>query len=532
MRFLRLSNSRETIYDSCLPDYFDVIDLEPVDSEYKYRGDTVLRYEGSPELIYETGETFLSAVKQFPFEGNPKRRTQKTAAIVSIDALAGKDVMSDPIDFTGTTLDSLDTVFLTRFAFVSRAPGLTKPDYTEAFIPATDPDGAAYDLSTCLSSSYFFTASAGGTLYDVSGNSNNLDLTPTIDSITYPTPTYDADTPVSNLLNDGSLSFPVATSSGAVRLVAAAAEYSDHMMTDGSDDVAFTLSITFKLSALGSFRVLIERSYWNTAPFTDRVDTEYTVFLDALNRVHFRIYDNGYTTYKGKYTSELSVFSTASWTNVTVTYDGDKTKTTGAGMKIFIDGTERSTADESSGYTAGKMFDDTDSRILVGAGRQGTTSDAPDSTTEFNGLIHALHIWKGRALTASEAQALSRAELSGLSNGTIKHRADFGLASYDGPLRRGTYRYGISNINLESTKSVFNSSHFGHARDALEQRKDTAFVGVKPPVACSFSSGSQRVDPSLTHAQNISRFATSSLPYFDDEIARNRADNPDDDLVI
>ena len=64
MRFLRLSNSSETVYDSCLPDYFDVIDLEPVDSEYKYRGDAVLRYEGSPELIYETGETFLSAVKQ------------------------------------------------------------------------------------------------------------------------------------------------------------------------------------------------------------------------------------------------------------------------------------------------------------------------------------------------------------------------------------------------------------------------------------------------------------------------------------
>ena len=529
MRFLRLSNSKETIYDSCLPDYFDVIDLESTDSGYKYRGDAVLRYGGDSDLVYETGTTFLSAVKQFPFEGNPKRRTQKTAALVSVADSGVNDIMSDPVDFTGVSLDPLDTVFLTRFAFVSKAPGATKPNYTESFIPATDPDGAVYDLSTDLSSSYFFTASAGGTLYDVSTKSHDLDLTPTIGSNTHPTPTFDADVPVSGLFEDGSLSFPVATSAAAVSLVAAAVAYSDHRMISSSGDVAFTLSITFKLAALGSYRVLIERSLFSSplTPIDRRI--EYTVFLDASNRVHFRIYDDGHSTYKGKYTTSTI---TTGWTNVTVTYDGDMTNTTGSGMKIFVGGTSVPATDESSGYTASQMYSSADSRLLVGAGRQSDANNAPDSTTEFNGLIHALHIWNGRQLTSSEARALSRAELSGVSNGIIKHRANFGLASYDGPLRRGTYRYGISNINLESTKSVFNSSHFGHARDALEQRKDTAFTGFKPPVACSFSSGSQRVDPSLTHAQNISRFATSSLPYFDDGIARNRADDPDDDLVI
>jgi hypothetical protein len=529
MRFLRLSNSKETIYDSCLPDYFDVIDLESTDSGYKYRGEAVLRYDGDSDLIYETGAIFLSAVKQFPFEGNPKRRTQKTAALVSVADSGVNDNMSDPVDFTGVSLDPLDTVFLTRFAFVSRAPGVTKPNYGESFIPLSDPEVAAYDLSTDLVSSYFFTASDGGILYDVSTNSNNLDLTPTIGSTTHPTPTFDADTPVSNLFADGSLSFPVATYAAAVSLVAAAAEYSDHMMTSGGDDVAFTLSITFKLAAVGSTRVLIERSLFDVALTPDR-RIEYTVFLDPQDRVHFRIYDDGHSTYKGAYTV-TPVIGTG-WTNVTVTYNGVKTTTTGAGMKIFTAGTERTPVDESSGHTGGQMYRSTSSRILVGAGRQSTTNNAPDFTTEFNGLIHALHIWKGRTLTASEARALSRAELSGVSNGIIKHRANFGLASYDGPLRRGTYRYGISNINLESTKSVFNSSHFGHARDALEQRKDTAFAGVKPPVTCKFLSGSQRIDPSLTHAQNISSFATSSLPYFDDGIARNRADDPDDDLTI
>jgi hypothetical protein len=522
MRFLRLSNSSEVVYDSCLPDYFDVINIEPVDSGYKYRGEAVLRYEGDPELIYETGTTFLSAVKQFPFEGNPKRRTQKTAAIVSIDELAGKDVMSDPVDFTGTTLDPLDTVFLTRFAFVSKAPGVTKPNYTESFTPATDPGGATYDLSSNLVSSYFFTGSANEVLYDVSTNSHDLDLTPTPDATTHPVPLEIANVPVSELLNDGSLVFPSTSSDTTIRFVAATSQIDDHMMTDGSSvDVAFTLSITFR-SLASTEQVLIERSVpGSSATF----NTEYKVWIDSSGYVHFRIYDNGLSTYKGKY-STTPVGT--DWRNLTVTYDGDETKTTGSGMLIYLNGSQAISFDESSGHTGTQMYKSTTSRLLIAAGKKGGSWE-PDQTKEFIGYIHALHIWKGRALTSSEAAALSRAELVGVSNGIIKHRADFGLASYDGPLRRGTYRYGISNINLESTKSVFNSSHFGYARDALEQRKDTAFVGVKPPVTCRFISGSQQVDPTATNSQNLSSFATSSLPYFDDGVPRNRED---DFLVI
>ena len=66
----------------------------------------------------------------------------------------------------------------------------------------------------------------------------------------------------------------------------------------------------------------------------------------------------------------------------------------------------------------------------------------------------------------------------------------------------------------------------------LEQRKDTASVALKAPVSCKFISGSNLISANFTHAQNISTFATSSLPYFDDGIARNRSDNPDDNLTI
>lgn len=527
-RFERYADAGEVVYDSCLPDYFDIISIATVESEYQYRGNAVLRYPGDAELIYETGLNFDSAVKQFPFEGNPARRTQKDAALVSIANSGGTDVLSDPVDLTGKTLDSLRTVFLTRYAFNSKSPGIVKPNYKEAFIPTTDPGALSYDLSTSLVSSYFFTGSDDGVLYDLSGKYNHLDLTPRPDSAgsTHPAPSESADVPVSGLLKDGSLYFAPAALDINVSYAAATSSLTDHRMTNGVVDSAFTLSITFKSDSSSTEMVLIERSVPSTStPF----NSEYKVWLDSSGFIHFRIYDNGNSTYKGARTTTFPI--STSWTNVTVTYDGDQTKTTSSGMNIYINGTLRNKINESSGHTGTAMYNALGSRTLVAAGKK-VGSWEPDETKEFNGYIHALHIWKGRALTSSEATALSRAELSGISNGVIKHRADFGLAKYDGPIRQGTYRYGISNINQETSSFVFLPGHFGFARDVLEQRKDTAFAGSIPPITCKFISGSLSVDPSSTHSQNVSTFATSSLPYFDDGTARNRSDNPDDDLII
>jgi hypothetical protein len=65
----------------------------------------------------------------------------------------------------------------------------------------------------------------------------------------------------------------------------------------------------------------------------------------------------------------------------------------------------------------------------------------------------------------------------------------------------------------------------------LEPRQHSAtFDGIKP-VKIRFVSGSTNVDPMLTYSQNLSTFATSSMPFFDDDIARNRPDNPDESLV-
>jgi hypothetical protein len=98
-------------------------------------------------------------------------------------------------------------------------------------------------------------------------------------------------------------------------------------------------------------------------------------------------------------------------------------------------------------------------------------------------------------------------------------------------LELGTYRYGISNLLPEFSSTRWRPDHYGHLRDMLEPRQHSAtFDGIKP-VKIRFVSGSTNVDPMLTYSQNLSTFATSSMPFFDDDIARNRPDNPDESLV-
>ena len=101
------------------------------------------------------------------------------------------------------------------------------------------------------------------------------------------------------------------------------------------------------------------------------------------------------------------------------------------------------------------------------------------------------------------------------------------------PISKGTYRYGISSVTPEYSSFRVRSDHYGYFRDNLEQRIDTSFNGRKPPITCRFVSGSKVLnDAADTHCQNLSPFATSSLPFFDDDVARNRSDNPDETLLI
>ena len=99
------------------------------------------------------------------------------------------------------------------------------------------------------------------------------------------------------------------------------------------------------------------------------------------------------------------------------------------------------------------------------------------------------------------------------------------------PFSSGTFRYGISSVEPEFTSSRWRYDHYGYFRDMLEPRRNIVTYDGLKTVKINFMSGSTKVDSMLTHTQNLSTFATSSMPYFDDGVARNRPDNPDESLV-
>ena len=100
------------------------------------------------------------------------------------------------------------------------------------------------------------------------------------------------------------------------------------------------------------------------------------------------------------------------------------------------------------------------------------------------------------------------------------------------PVIRG-YKYGLAGIFGSSVDARFRRDRYGQFRDMLDQRKFPATIAagtVEYPVSINFvpqdtTSGGQS-SPEKTHSQNLSRFATSSLPYYDGQ-TKDRADNPD-----
>ena len=93
-------------------------------------------------------------------------------------------------------------------------------------------------------------------------------------------------------------------------------------------------------------------------------------------------------------------------------------------------------------------------------------------------------------------------------------------------------RYGLINPTPMSPKNYFRRSSYGQFRDMMEQPPETAYSGLfnkdinfnavdttaaEGPVKVRFiaRNGTPDVDPLDTNSQNLSQFATSSLPYFD-----------------
>lgn len=113
------------------------------------------------------------------------------------------------------------------------------------------------------------------------------------------------------------------------------------------------------------------------------------------------------------------------------------------------------------------------------------------------------------------------------------------------PKIRG-WKYGLKSALPENSSAVYRHNSYGQFRDMLEQRSDSRFYRTisrrgrfrgrsyptASPVRCRFvDTDGVLTIPEKTWSQNLSRFCTSSLPYFDDGIARNREHPLEEDAL-
>jgi hypothetical protein len=124
------------------------------------------------------------------------------------------------------------------------------------------------------------------------------------------------------------------------------------------------------------------------------------------------------------------------------------------------------------------------------------------------------------------------------SQRTVEPNPAYGFSGYEAvsgsvwsisPIIRG-WKYGLYNGFPDYTSAYYRQGKYGQFRDLLEQRKYTTTIGgsrssiIEGPVSVAFVDENDNLtDPARTHSQNLSQYATSSLPYFDLQ-QRNRPD--------
>ena len=143
----------------------------------------------------------------------------------------------------------------------------------------------------------------------------------------------------------------------------------------------------------------------------------------------------------------------------------------------------------------------------------------------------------GRRAYAPQSMYNTRGETPELWNGV-----GIFLPIFGSDIILSGFKYGLINANPQKSRAIFRADRFGQFRDMLEQRPWSRFFseadGSGPsevPVRVRFVQRKNKElpvdDPEDTNAQNLSVFATSSLPYFDldrNSLGRMRATLPPD----
>lgn len=556
MRFVKFVDFNERTFDSCLPEIGSMLDVNFVSSPYTFNGDNVPAFiEPSDDYWITEKSLSTSVITQFPFKDNPTRRKTPPIGILSSSDTGdgpGFNLASSPIGITGVNLEPLTDIFKVRNSTFSPAPynalyNIAAPPYYA--IGSDEP----INLTSNLMSYYrpgLLTANPIAALSNLVSNPGSstdlIGLTGTGaggPARLQGSPVF----PAAGLyLGRGfTARFDDEAAAGNVDLLVANGDADDHKMSSGGSDVSFSISVAFNLSVVtgnDQFLVCRRRGGFAASTAADR-NFEYSIHVDGNGAVFFRkgrSNPNVASSLQAKTNDNLILANT--WHHVVVTFKApDVNSNFSSTYKIYVDGVSQTCAFATGGSSASNTTTSAFSRLRIGTDIDAATGNGsgspfavyahpnPDPATEIrDGNIHSVAIWKGLALTSGQVSELYNLELVGSAVGSLRHRQGRNTL---GISRAPALRYGISNVDPEFTAAQWRADKFGQLRDTLEQRFYTAFPGTLSPITVKFS-GSFGVMPDDTHSQNLSTFATSSLPYFDDGEARNRSDNPDDTLVV
>ena len=281
-------------------------------------------------------------------------------------------------------------------------PRISSPrplDLAKPFVTSSQSYGSQpFDLSDNLVTWYRDTQ--GDFVPDLSGRGNTARCA---GSGSHSRVTGSSDIPEFNPLNYPLRSFDLSADAGSsavsdeivtVDSSGVRSSYDDHSFTNGTRDVAFSISFWLKLSSTSSTQYIITKSRGSTT-------NEWSIVIPSSNSIRIELGSQGSTS-PYMYAQLSSAFTSGGWDHFVFTYDGSQSH---GGIKVYRNGQLTSTTNNTVGGTYSGM-----SKINMPLVIGNTSS----GTADLRGKIYSFAIWKNRSLTLSEISSLYYAYVNGV----------------------------------------------------------------------------------------------------------------------
>jgi len=260
---------------------------------------------------------------------------------------------------------------------------------------------------------------------------------------------------------------------------------------NGTDDFPFSVSVWVNPNELTTDGVIFAKYQ---SPY------EYNLFLDSNEKPYIILRDDSAAVNTQVYWA--TSFSIGTWTHLVYTYDGTGGATAGNGIRIYINGINKTTVvSNNAGYVA---MENTANSMLIGA-------RSVSGLYDFNGTLDEVKIWN-ISLNASQILDLYRNESIG-----IKYPA----MNTSNLVGEWTFNESTGNTALDSADGRNNGTLTGYTRPLLSSGKfgnAYTFDGVDDYVVVPHTS-SQNTSSAVTYnvwikpssvSSNVGHFITKS----------------------